>query len=170
MNTFTQCKLTRHCVFLQDVLQAWDFCYKRLQKWSSRYYMIYSLGTRPSQKPRVWFRDYTGFVVWWRQCPLIHDPLARIKMAVNQMQDSPARATRSRHGLSQSEQVPATLCITEKWIRKRLNLQLDSLGQFTGIWKPIATWRCISAFLLQQNKILSSYLAIFYDLTSQWWF
>ena len=55
------------------------------------------------------------------------------------MQDSPARATRSRHGLSQSEQVPATLCITEKWIRKRLNLQLDSLGQFTGIWKPIAT-------------------------------
>ena len=81
------------------------------------------------------------------------------------MQDSPARATRSRHGLSQSEQVPATLCITEKWIRKRLNLQLDSLGQFTGIWKPIAT--CISAFLLQQNKILSSYLAIFYDLTSQ---
>ena len=59
------------------------------------------------------------------------------KMAVNQMQDSPARATRSRYGPSQSEQVPATLCITEKWIRKRLNLQLDSLGQFTGIGKPI---------------------------------
>ena len=53
-------------------------------------------------------------------------------MAVNQVQDSPARATRSRHGLSLSEQVPAVLCITEKWIRKRLNLQLDSLGQFTS--------------------------------------
>ena len=65
-------------------------------------------------------------------------------MAVNQMQDSPARATRSRHGSIQSEQVPATLCITEKWIRKRLNLQLDSLGQFTGIGKP-------TSFILVHN-------------------
>ena len=164
MNTFTQCKLTRHCVFLQDVLQAWDFCYKRLQKWSSRYDI---------QSRNQTLTKTEGLVprLYWL-CRVVtsvsaYDPLARIKMAVNQMQDSPARATRSRHGLSQSEQVPATLCITEKWIRKRLNLQLDSLGQFTGIWKPIATWRCISAFLLQQNKILSSYLAIFYDLTSQ---
>ena len=63
------------------------------------------------------------------------------------MQDSPARATRSRHGPSQSEQVPATLCITEKWIRKRLNLQLDSLGQFTGIGKP-ATLHNFAASIL----------------------
>ena len=63
-------------------------------------------------------------------------------MAVNQVQDSPARTTRSRHGFSQSEQVPAIRCITEKWIRKRLNLQLDSLGQFTSInfACPIVTW------------------------------
>ena len=63
-------------------------------------------------------------------------------MAVNQVLDSPARTTRSRHGFSQSEQVPAIRCITEKWIRKRLNLQLDSLGQFTSInfTCPVMTW------------------------------
>ena len=68
--------------------------------------------------------------------PSLGPGLARLgsnKMAVNQVQDSPARTTRSRHGFSQSEQVPAIRCITEKWIRKRLNLQLDSLGQFTSI-------------------------------------
>ena len=68
--------------------------------------------------------------------------LGSSKMAVNQVQDSHVRTTRSRHGFSQSEQVPAILCITEKWIRKRLNLQLDSLGQFTSInfTCPIMTW------------------------------